>query len=228
MKKYTIALGLCLALTGCLSSGAEKPLKEMATSLTERDATQFLMQMDIKRFSAAEVQALTQDNKPLQALDSVGKFLGLGGMDDLLGSVVDMEKQNVEYFTRGVSTGELINKCTRAQKPNCPWVPESLLKAKVKEISDSAAVAQVTTPAGMTSWLALAKLGDTWKVVGHAVLEKEATALATLNVADAVAPRNNQRQGQSSTDAPAPPPAATPTPSQPSDEPSPPPPATKL
>ncbi len=204
MKKYTVVLGLCFALTGCLSSGAEKPLTTMADALTERNSKQFLEQMDIKRFATSQVQALTQDSKPLNALDNMGKLLGLGGVNDLLGTVLDAEKNMTSYFTRHVSTGELINTCTRSQEPDCPWVPDALRDAKVKELSDVAAVAQVTTPAGVSSWLALAKVQDTWKVVGQAILENQAVSLA---LADASGVTDSPKSApQKSTDAPSPPP----------------------
>ncbi len=178
MKKYSVVMGLCFALTGCLASGPEKPLEDMAKALENRDATAFLSHMDMKRYATVDLHNTTQGNSALSALNDVSKMLGLGAVDNLLGSVVDMEKSLMEDFTRSVSTGELINQCTRSQKPQCPWVPESLRAAKVKEISEKSAVAQVTTPAGMTSWLALAKEGDVWKVVGRAVLEKDATGAA--------------------------------------------------
>ncbi len=242
MKKYTWALGLCLALTGCLSSGPEKPLEEMAQALDARDADAFLAQMDMKRFAKAEVEGMTQGNSALEAIDNVGKFLGLGGVGDFLGTVLNTQDAATKSFSRGVSTGELINQCTRSQKPNCPWVPESLRTATIKELSDVAAVAQITTPAGMTSWLALAKEGDVWKVVGQAVLEKEATQAAKGIVTQqnpsksSATPPKQSSSDSSDPYAPAPPPPAAPSAPKESTEPkkedpyapAPPPPATRL
>jgi len=57
-------------------------------------------------------------------------------------------------------------------------VPESLKAAKITELGADAAVAQVTTPARMTSWLALRKVGEKWLVVGQAVMESTAREYA--------------------------------------------------
>ncbi len=239
MKKYALMMGMTFALTGCLASGPEKPIEEMAKALEERDAAKFLQHIDMKRFAASQVQNLTEKSKPLHALDSVGKFLGLGGVNDFLGTVLDAQKESTEYFTREVSTGELILQCTQSQKPDCPWVPDALLNAKVKELSATTAVVQVTTPTGMTSWLALAQVQDVWKVVGHAALENEAAAFAKQGIATGQAAPTQQgaQQPQQSKEkdpyAPAPPPAKdlqkTPAPNQNTDDaPAPPPPVTKL
>ncbi len=237
MKKYTLALGLCFALTGCLSSGPQKPLDEMAQALEARDADAFLAHMDVKRFAGAEVQSMTQGNSALEAIDNVGKFLGLGGVGDFLGTVLQTQDATTKSFTRGVSTGELIQQCTSSKKPHCPWVPESLRSAKVKEFLDTAAVAQVTTPAGITSWLALAKEGDVWKVVGQAVLENEAMQIAKgIQVPQKPAKPSAEPPSVDTSDpyAPAPPPPSE-APSLPSEPqkadpyaPAPPPPVTKL
>ena len=99
-------------------------------------------------------------------------------MEDLLGSVVDMQARLQKQYMRGVSTGELVAQCAKADTPDCPWVPESLKSAKVVELGDGAAIAQVTTPARMTSWLALRKVGEKWLVVGQAVMESTAREYA--------------------------------------------------
>lgn len=173
------SLGCALLLVGCLDSGPQKPLNAMARALTERDSALFLAQMDGKTFAANTINALTREDPALRTLDAVGKMLGLGGMEDLVNSVVDMHQRQQELFTRGVSTGELVLECTRATKPNCPWVPEALKAAKVRKLGDTAAIAQVTTPARLTSWLALRKVGENWLVVGQAPLEATAQAYAT-------------------------------------------------
>lgn len=135
--------------------------------------------MDLKTFAANQIKNLTREDQALSSLDSLGRMLGLGGMDDLLGSVLNMENRLQSQYTRGVSTGEMMAQCREAQTPDCPWVPESLKQAQVTELSDTAAVAKVTTPAKMTSWLALRKKGDRWLVVGQAILESTAKAYAT-------------------------------------------------
>ena len=78
--------------------------------------------------------------------------------------------------------------CRKAERPDCPWVPESLRNAKVVELGPDAAVASVTTPAGMTSWLALRKQGETWRVVGRAVMENMARAFAQAGSQTKAAP----------------------------------------
>ncbi len=232
MKKITMTLGIFFALTGCVSADPQATLDKMAVALDKREGNTFLQYMDMQRFAAAQVQSMTENNTPLHALDSVGKFLGLGGVGDFLGTVLDVQKDSTEHFMRGVSTGELINTCTRAQEPNCPWVPDSLRAAKVKELSPTSAVAQITTPAGMTSWLVLAKEQEMWKVVGQAVLESEAVALTTQKTQPSPKISNTSpEQGKDSDPyAPAPPPSSSPSaPAKPYVEDAPaPPPVTKL
>lgn len=189
MKRY-ILLALTLLLTGsllagCLSSGPEKTLREMATALKQKDPKLFLAQMNVNRYAVSQITNRTQGDAALRALDSMGRMLGLGGMEDLLGSVMDMESKLRADYTRGVSTGELMLQCRKAATPDCPWVPESLEAAKVKELTPTMAVAQVTTPANITSWLALAKKGEQWLVVGQAPLEEQAAQYAREQVSPA-------------------------------------------
>ena len=131
---------------------------------------------------------MTNENEALNMLDSLGQDLGLGGMDQLLGSALNMEDKLRKSLTRGVSTGALMAHCRKAERPDCPWVPESLRNAKVVELGPDAAVASVTTPAGMTSWLALRKQGETWRVVGRAVMENMARAFAQAGSQTKAAP----------------------------------------
>ena len=192
-------------LASCLSSGPEKPLKAMADAMGKNDGAAFLAQMDMPRFAANEARNMTSENEALSMLDSLGQDLGLGGMDQLLGSALNMEDKLRKSLTRGVSTGELMAHCRRAERPDCPWVPESLRNARVVELGPDAAVAAVTTPAGMTSWLALQKQGENWRVVGRAVMEDTARAFARegLSGTAPAAPKAQQ---------PAPKPAPRPTP----------------
>ena len=161
----------CGLLASCLSSGPEKPLGAMADAMEKNDSAAFLAQMDMPLFAANEARNMTNENEALNMLDSLGQDLGLGGMDQLLGSALNMEDKLRKSLTRGVSTGELMAHCRKAERPDCPWVPESLRNAKVVELGPDAAVASVTTPAGMTSWLALRKQGETWRVVVISVTE---------------------------------------------------------
>lgn len=165
-------------LTACISSGPQKTLKDMAEALKKNDSAAFLAQVDLKSYAANEVKNMTREDAPLGLLDSLGRSLGIGGVDQLIGSIVDMEARLQGHFNRGVSTGELMAQCREAQTPDCPWVPESLGNARVTEIGPDAAVAQVTTPARMTSWLALRKVGEKWQVVGQAVMESTARQYA--------------------------------------------------
>ena len=150
----------------------------MADALNKNDGAAFLAQIDMKPFAANQIKNMTREDQALNALDSMGRLLGLGGMEDLLGSVVDMQARLQKQYMRGVGTGELVAQCGKADTPDCPWVPESLKAAKITELGADAAVAQVTTPARMTSWLALRKVGEKWLVVGQAVMESTAREYA--------------------------------------------------
>lgn len=217
MKKYIPLLLTASLLGGCWSPAPEKPLVEMAKALEERDAQRFLAQMDSTRFAASMLKNRTENNEPMRLLDSLGKSLGIGGISDLLNSVIDVEQQEKNDFARGVGSGELMHQCRQARRSGCPWVPESLLNATVREISSHAAVAKVTTPVGMTTWLALAKEGDTWKVVGQSPVEADALLYAKG------ATESAQEKNSSPAEAPTPPPH-TPHTEQKKDTPVPPPP----
>mgnify|MGYP001267577801 CR=1 FL=1 len=175
-------LPLVLLLGGlvaaCVTSGPQKALNDVADALSKNDGAAFLAQLDMKPFATNQIKNMTHEDQALNALDSMGRMLGLGGMEDLLGSVVDMQARLQKQYMRGVSTGELVAQCSKADTPDCPWVPESLKNAQITEIGDDAAVAKVTTPARMTSWLALRKTGEKWLVVGQAVMESTAREYA--------------------------------------------------
>lgn len=173
-----VAALLVALLAACFASGPQKTLNKLAEALNKNDSAAFLSQLDLKTFAANQIKNLTREDQALSSLDSLGRMLGLGRMDDLLGSVMDMESRLQKQYTRGVSSGELPARCRQAQNPDCPWAPEALKNAEITELSDTAAVAKVTTPARMTSWLALQKIGDNWLVVGQAVLESTAKAYA--------------------------------------------------
>lgn len=201
----TLALS-CGLLASCLSSGPEKPLGAMADAMEKNDSATFLAQIDMPRFAANEARNMTNENEALNMLDSLGQDLGLGGMDQLLGSALNMEDKLRKSLTRGVSTGELMAHCRKAERPDCPWVPESLRNAKVVELGPEAAVASVTTPAGMTSWLALRKQGENWRVVGRAVMENMARAFAQAGQAKVApaAPAKTQQPAAKPAPKPAP------------------------
>ena len=171
-----VLLGALVA--ACVTSGPQKALNDVADALNKNDGGAFLAQLDMKPFATNQIKNMTREDQALNALDSMGRLLGLGGMEDLLGSVVDMQARLQKQYMRGVSTGELVAQCAKADTPDCPWVPESLKSAKVIDLGDEAAIAQVTTPARMTSWLALRKVGEKWLVVGQAVMESTAREYA--------------------------------------------------
>lgn len=165
-------------LAACLGQGPENTLNKAADALERNDSAAFMAQLDMSAFAASQIKNLTREDNALRSLDSLGRMLGLGGMEDLIGSVFNMEKRLQEEFVRGVSSGELPAACRKATTPDCPWVPESLRKASVIKLDDSAAVARVSTPEKITSWLALRRKGDAWLVVGQAPLEETARAHA--------------------------------------------------
>lgn len=177
-RYFSVLLILAALVAACVSSGPQKALNGMAEALRKNDSAAFLAGMDLKSFANNDIKNMTKEEAPLGLLDSLGRSLGIGGMDELLGSIVDMEARLHNHFNRGVSTGELMAQCRQAETPNCPWVPESLSNAKVTEIGSDAAVAQITTPARMTSWLALRKIDGKWLVVGQAVMESTARQYA--------------------------------------------------
>ncbi len=135
-----VAALLAALLTACFASGPQKALNSLAEALNKNDSAAFLAQLDLKTFAANQIKNLTREDQALSSLDSLGRMLGLGGMDDLLGSVLNMENRLQSQYTRGVSTGEMMAQCREARTPDCPWVPESLKQAQVTELSDTAAV----------------------------------------------------------------------------------------
>ena len=82
-------------------------------------------------------------------------------------------------MNQGVATGQMMAQCRRSITPDCPWVPQSLKAAKIIEVGPDAAIASVTTPANITSWLSLRKEGNAWKIVGRAPLENLARRYAS-------------------------------------------------
>ncbi|MCR5815134.1 MAG: YfbM family protein [Desulfovibrio sp.] len=171
-----LLLGLCACELG--GKSASSALQEVATALEKNDASAFVAQFDLKACAANEIKNITEANEALSTLDQLGRRLGLGGMEDLLGNVFDVERELRQDFARKVSTGELALTCRKQQKPGCPWVPESLRRAEVEKISETAAVARVVTPEKLTTWLALVKEGESWRIVGWAVLKETAQAYA--------------------------------------------------
>lgn len=214
-RYFSLLLILAALVAACVSSGPQKALNGMAEALKKNDSAAFLAGIDIKSFANNDIKNLTREEAPLGLLDSLGRSLGIGGMDELLGSIVDMEARVSNHFNRGVSTGELMAQCRQADTPNCPWVPESLNDAKVIEIGSDAAVAQITTPARITSWLALRKIDGKWLVVGQAVMESTARQYAGGKSAPAAPATPGKAKPQPAPADPTPQPAPeNPTPGQ--------------
>lgn len=177
MKKYLLILGAAL-LVACTSSGPQGALDEMATAMEKNNSQAFLDHIDMSAFAANHIKNMTMNDDALNSLNALGQMFGLGNLDELIGTVVDMQKKISDQFNRGVASGELMADCARATTPNCPWVPKSLRDAAIVELGQNAAIAKITTPARLTSWLALRKIGEKWLVVGQAVLEATARAYA--------------------------------------------------
>ena len=176
-KMFTTAL-LFLSLAACMATGPQKTMNTLADALEKKDAALFLANVDSKQYAANEIRNRTAQSSSLSALDNMGRQLGLGGMEDLLGAVMDTEKEVRQTFTRGINTGELEAQCRSRTTADCPWVAAALRAAGIKQLSETAAVARVTTPAGITSWLALHKHGEAWLVVGKAPEEAQAARQA--------------------------------------------------
>ena len=195
IRRCSLAAIMLLASLGtaCLSSGPQKTLNVLAEAMERNDSATFLSQLDLKVIAANAVKTITREDRALSTLDALGRRLGLGGMEELLGNVMDMERSLRADFSRGVSTGELMARCRKAETPDCPWTPEALKNARIKEVGQDCAIAQVTTSARMTSWLALRKQREEWRVVGQAVMEDEAREYATSTPSSPQPQKESQR-----------------------------------
>ena len=185
MKKFSyfaasfILLG-CLGLMGCDSNNpsAKDSLIACANALEQNDAQAFINSFDLKACAANQIKNMTKANDALNTLDKWGKDLGIGGMQDLIDNVFDMENSLRQNFVKKSSTGELALECQRQTTPGCPWEPKSLRQAQVKLSGPDVAVARVKTPANLTTWLGLARKQKKWVIVGWGSLEDEARAYA--------------------------------------------------
>ncbi|MBR4741473.1 MAG: hypothetical protein IK079_01050 [Desulfovibrio sp.] len=173
---------LALFLFGCEigSPSAKKVLLEAAKALDVNDAQAFLTCFDLKACATNEIKNLTEKNAALSTLDQMGRTLGIGGMEDIIGNVFDMERNLRQNFMRKVSTGVLAKECSKSEISGCPWVSNALRQAEVKEDKrfKDCAVARVTTPTKLTTWLALAKFGKEWRIVGWAEMQDLAEKFA--------------------------------------------------
>ncbi|MBQ7608307.1 MAG: hypothetical protein IJU76_10115 [Desulfovibrionaceae bacterium] len=182
MKKLTLCL-VFLAHLFLVSACGETPtaksaLANVALALEQNNASLFLAHFDLKACAAGQIRNMTDANDALYTLDKLGKSLGIGGMEDLLGNLYDVEHSLKQNFVKKVSTGALVQECSRSDASGCPWVPDSLRRADVRKVDDSCAIARIVSPAKMTTWLALAKRGERWMIVGWADLEETAKRYA--------------------------------------------------
>ena len=192
MKRTLYSLCLCVSLicAACTQSGPHETLDLMAKAMEENNAQAFMAQIDMPLFSENYIKNFTNNDKALNSLNSIGDLLGLGSLDNLLGSIVDFRAYLDRNFTRGVTTGELMAQCKTATTPDCPWYPSSLRDARIVEVGPDAAIASITTPARLTSWIALAKGPQGWRVVGTAIMEAEARNIANAAKNSLQAPQN--------------------------------------
>lgn len=200
MKKFLFALLVCfsISLTGCTQSGPRETLDLMAKAMEENNAQAFLAQIDMPLFTENYIKNFTNNDSTLNSLNSIGDLLGIGSLDNLLGSIVDFRAHIDSNFTKGITTGELMAQCKVATTPDCPWYPSALRDARIVELGPNAAIASVTTPARLTSWIALAKDEKGWQVVGTAVMEAEARNIA----ASALNKKNGQAKPAQNQDKP--------------------------
>lgn len=178
MKKTVFLAIFCLFFAACNETGPKKTLNAVANALSSNSPADFFNEIDMKAYAGNQVKNLTATDGALRSLNALGNVLGLGSIDNLLGDLVDMEGTLKQQFETGVASGELMAQCQKQDTPDCPWIPQSLKDAAVVELDANAAIAKVTTPAKLTSWLALHKIDGKWKIVGQAVLESRASAYA--------------------------------------------------
>lgn len=164
----------------------------MAKAMEENNSQAFLAQIDMDAYAASFLKSMTKNNEALNSINVLGQMLGLGNIDQLVNGIIDVKAKLVNDFSRGVASGELMAQCAKATTPDCPWVPQSLREAQVKEIGSNAAIAKVTTPERLTCWLALQNISGKWFVVGRAVLEDDAKKLALAEKTAQATPRKEQ------------------------------------
>ena len=156
-------------------------MEDTAKALDDKNPSAFLANFDLSAYANNYLKNFT-NNTGLSSLNPIGEMFGLGSVDSIIKDFVNMQGKLKDDFITGVSSGEIILQCKKSEKPDCPWVPESLRKAKVVQLDDNAAIAQVTTPMNLASWLALRKINGRWLIVGQSILENDASSMAqTVN-----------------------------------------------
>lgn len=169
---------VALMLLGCNASGPKKALDEMAKSLEDKNPQAFLAHFDMKTYANNELKNLTGSDETLSILNSLGETWGLGSLDGMLDNFIDMGRLVEQRYKRGVASGSLSVQCAKADTPDCPWVAASLRKAKIITIGKTGAIAEITTPVGITSWLAMREQSGKWVIVANTPLESIARKLA--------------------------------------------------
>lgn len=168
-------------------------LDKIARALEDKNPAQFLTEINMQAYASNYLKELTNSDLALNSLNELGNFLGLGTLDNLIDSVIDVQARIRKEFEMGVASGELMAQCKTASTPDCPWYPASLRNAQIVELGSGAAIAKITTPAQITSWLSLCKYGENWQIVGRAVLEKTAADLALAAASKNVSPPANKK-----------------------------------
>lgn len=178
-RKFALWVFACfIALSACVSNGPQSALDKMARAMDDNNVQEFMAGIDLSAYTENYLKNLTNSDMALSSLNELGNMLGIGGLDKLIGSLVDARARIKNEFERGVASGELMAQCAIAITPDCPWYPSSLRQSHVVELGPDTAIARVTTPARITSWLAMRKRGEQWQVVGRAVMEDEAREMA--------------------------------------------------
>lgn len=173
-----------LFLGGCLTSGPQKTLNEVAKALSENNSAAFLQHLDLALMAQNSIDGMIKDDSALSFLDDMTKRLPLQtNVSELLDRVLDVEKDMRTTYDHDVRSGILVSQC-RASSESCPWRPEALRKAEVITINDTAAIARIPgqQESMPPSWLALQKRGEAWVIVGrhHQENGARAFAIATL------------------------------------------------
>lgn len=182
MKKILVPFLLAAMLLGCGESGPQKALNQTAAALGSHNPQAFLAQLDMDAYANNYIGSLAGSAEVPSSLNAIGQVFGIDNLDKFIGNLVGMKARLANQFTEGVASGELAAQCRTTASAGCPWIPQSLRDAQIVEISPTAAIAKVTTPQSLVSWLALRKIGDKWLIVGQAVMENQARSMAMANL----------------------------------------------
>lgn len=160
-----LAIALAVFATGC-GSGPQTTLDKVADALETKDGEAFSQVVDIARcFEIGyKMEKTAFRNTMSQILKGItGSSSQTARMADLV--LPDVQRQKgAEMFKELVNTGQILMLCQQSKKPDCPWVPDSLRKAEVKEVADNIAVAAVDTPNGLRQWVGLREVEGEWIV----------------------------------------------------------------